>query len=165
MRTTVYWIDAGDGVRLAIMARPRAGDWLADEIAGWRLQKIDAVICLLEPHEIIELGLQNEAPLCTEHGIEFISFAVPDRGVPASLHATGELVGRVAQELRNGKSIAVHCRVGIGRSALIAACILTSGGHSVASAFRRIAEARRVDVPDTAEQRDWVAAFAAHVSG
>lgn len=146
------------------MARPRAGDWLADEIAAWRAEGIDIVISLLEPHEILELGLQDEAALCGSHGIEFISFAIPDRGVPASLRATTELVRRSAAELRSRKAIAVHCRAGIGRSALIAACIMTACGHSFDSAFRRIADARRVEVPDTDAQRDWVAAFAAQIA-
>jgi len=164
MGSSVYWIEAGPKVRLAIMARPRAGDWLADEIAAWRAEKIDIVISLLEAHEVMELGLQSEAALCGDHGIAFVSFAIPDRGVPSSLHATRELARRSAEELRSGRSIAVHCRAGIGRSALLAACILAIHGHDVAAAFRWIAEARRLDVPDTDEQRNWAMAFAAQIS-
>jgi hypothetical protein len=33
---------------LAIMARPRAGDWLDGEIAGWRAQGIGVIVSLLE---------------------------------------------------------------------------------------------------------------------
>ena len=33
--------------RLAIMARPRAGDWLEDEISGWRAQGVEIVVSLL----------------------------------------------------------------------------------------------------------------------
>jgi hypothetical protein len=43
----LYWIDAPATGRLAIMARPRAGDWLDDEIAGWKLAGVDTVVCLL----------------------------------------------------------------------------------------------------------------------
>jgi hypothetical protein len=85
MRPQVYWIDLPMAGRLAIMARPRAGDWLDDEISGWRFQGIDTVTTLLEEEEVSELGLQREAGLCRELGMEFLSFPIPDRGVPESL--------------------------------------------------------------------------------
>jgi hypothetical protein len=34
MRSKIHWIDLPTGFRLAIMPRPRAGDWLVGEIAG-----------------------------------------------------------------------------------------------------------------------------------
>jgi hypothetical protein len=82
MRPRVYWIDLRIAGRLAIMGRPRNGDWLDDEISGWREEGIDIVVGLLEPKEVSELGLQGEADLCREQDIEFISFPIPDRGVP-----------------------------------------------------------------------------------
>jgi hypothetical protein len=86
MRPQVYWINLPMAGRLGIMARPRAGDWLDDEISGWRAQSIDIIISLLEQEEVSELGLQREAGLCREQGMEFLSFPIPDRGVPESLH-------------------------------------------------------------------------------
>jgi protein-tyrosine phosphatase len=58
------------------------------------------------------------------------------------------------------KAVAVHCRMGIGRSALIAACLLKSQCIGVDKAFAMIARARGFSVPDTEEQREWVKAFA-----
>lgn len=79
MRPKIYWIDVPAGARLAIMPRPRAGDWLDDEIAGWRGQGIDVVVSLLQGDEVEELGLQREPDLCHDAGMEFISF--PSRTV------------------------------------------------------------------------------------
>ena len=92
MRPKVHWIEAALTGRLAIMPRPRAGDWLDEEIAGWRTEGIDVVVSLLESEEVTELGLQREASLCDEHAIEFVSFPIPDRGIPSSLPATMKLV-------------------------------------------------------------------------
>jgi hypothetical protein len=64
MRPEIFWIDAALPGRIAIMPRPRAGDWLADEVAGWRAEGVDLVVSLLEPHEVAELGLGDEADLC-----------------------------------------------------------------------------------------------------
>jgi hypothetical protein len=43
---------------------------------------VDLVISLLEREEVSDLGLQREAELCRASGIEFVSFPIPDRGVP-----------------------------------------------------------------------------------
>jgi len=160
MLSSIYWIDTPAPGRLAIMARPRAGDWLEDEVAGWQTQAVDLVVSLLEHGEVSELDLRREPELCRARGMEFISFAIPDRGVPASMRETALLAQRLASSLRDGKAIAVHCRAGIGRSSLVAACTLVCAGIDPLIALDRIAKARGVAVPDTDQQRDWVVRFA-----
>lgn len=76
----LHWIEMPG--RLAIMARPRADDWLEVDVAEWKTSGVDLVVSLLERDEVSELGLQEEADLCWASGIEFISFPIPDRGVP-----------------------------------------------------------------------------------
>lgn len=158
MRPEIYWIDGVPTGRLAIMARPRAGDWLEDEIAGWHEAGVDIVVCLLERYEVRELGLDREADLCRDNAIEFVAFPIPDRGVPESRRATVELAKRLVDHVRDGRSVAVHCRAGIGRSGLMAACVLGLTGIDTDLAFRAISDARGVAVPDTEQQRDWVRA-------
>ncbi|HWC29572.1 MAG TPA: protein tyrosine phosphatase, partial [Dehalococcoidia bacterium] len=64
MPADIYWIgDVGTG-RLAILGRPRPGDWLEDEIGDWRRQGIDVAVSLLEPSEASTLGLDEEPTLC-----------------------------------------------------------------------------------------------------
>jgi protein-tyrosine phosphatase len=58
--------------------------------------------------------------------------------------------------LEEGKIVAVHCRQGIGRSAIIAASLLILSGKDDEDAFRSIGEARGYAVPDTVQQREWV---------
>lgn len=159
MRPEVHWIDLPKAGRLAIMARPRGGDWLDDEISGWRAEGIDIVVSLLEAEEVSELGLRREPDLCREQGIEFISFPIPDGGVPAALREAVALAQAVATRIGEGKAVAVHCRAGIGRSSLIAACALVCSGSDPEAAFDMIGKARGVKVPDTEAQHDWVTAF------
>jgi len=64
-----------------------------------------------------------------------------------------ELVDSVTGFLHEGKTVAVHCRAGIGRSLMIAASALIHIGLSTESAFRSIEESRGCPVPDTREQR------------
>jgi hypothetical protein len=159
MRQQIYWIDLPMAGRLAIMARPRAGDWLDDEISGWRAEGIDIVVSLLEQEEVSELALQREAGLCQGQGMEFLSFPIPDRGVPESFRDAVALAQIVSTMIGEGRSVAVHCRAGIGRSSLIAACALVCTGSDPAVAFAAITKARGMNVPDTEGQRDWVTAF------
>jgi protein-tyrosine phosphatase len=159
MRPDVFWIGAPLMGRLAIMPRPRAGEWLDDEIIGWQTDGIDTVVSLLERAEISELGLEREAELAREHEFEFISFPIPDRGLPASLRDATTLAQTVAGQVREGKAVAIHCRAGIGRSSLIAAGVLICSGLSADDAFRLIRIARGIDVPDAEAQRAWVIAF------
>ena len=145
------------------MPRPRAGDWLLDEITGWKAGGIDVVVSLLERHEIEELELHPVPAACRDAEIDFVSFPIPDRGVPASIAETEKLVRRLSGALADGKAVAVHCRAGIGRSSLIAACVLVRNGYDVNSAFDAIARARGVEVPDTEAQRAWVSALLASI--
>jgi hypothetical protein len=160
MYPEVHWIEALLAGRLAIVPRPRPGDWLNDEIAGWRAEGTDLVVSLLEPEEVAELGLHGEADVCDEHAIDFFSFPIPDRGVPSSRLAVSALAHLLASRVSQGGTAAIHCRASIGRSSVIAACVLVCLGTSPDRAFELIAKARWVDVPDTEGQRVWATAFA-----
>jgi protein-tyrosine phosphatase len=73
-------------------------------------------------------------------------------------------VRQLESKLAEGKKVAVHCRQGVGRSALLAACLLVGSGLDAEEAFERIRVSRGCAVPDTAEQRAWVAKFAREYS-
>jgi protein-tyrosine phosphatase len=157
-----YPIRDFDGLSLAIMPRPRAGDWLEDEIAQWQREGLVSVVSLLEPAEIAELGLGSEPDLCASRGMEFFSFPIPDRGVPVSTAAFDSFLAPLVARLHAGKSVGVHCRAGIGRAGLTAACMLVRAGIPYPLAFPAISRARRVQVPDTEQQESWVQQFAAY---
>jgi protein-tyrosine phosphatase len=148
--------------RLAIMPRPRAGDWLEDEVASWQRAGVDTVVSLLQPGEVAELGLQAEADLCRQAGLRFLSFPIPDRGLPASRDEVTALVAEIAEELRQGRGVGVHCRIGVGRSAVVAACVLAALGQSLDAAWAALERARGLSVPDTPEQRAWVVGWVSH---
>ena len=82
MKTDIYWIDGGWSGHLAILLRPRGGDWLEDEVRSWRQTGVDIVVSLLTAEEIADLQLAQEAELSQRHGVRFLSFPIADRGVP-----------------------------------------------------------------------------------
>lgn len=160
MRSELYWISGPWPGRLAIMPRPRGGDWLEDEVYSWRRSGIDVVASLLTPDEIAGLDLTGEEALSRANGIQYLSFPILDRGVPSSRDAAAVLVARLTERLADGKNVAIHCRQGIGRAALVAVGLLVTSGLDSETAIQRVSAARGCPVPETPEQRRWIAEFA-----
>jgi len=159
MRTELNWIPGPAPGRLAIMPRPRGGDWLAEEIRSWRATGVDVVVSLLTADEVVSLELADERALSEANGIQFLSFPITDRSVPPSKSAVLALVTRLAKELTDGKNIAIHCRQGIGRAGLIAAAVLIQLGIDPSAAIQQISAARGCLIPETLEQRNWIEMF------
>ena len=157
VQVKIHWIDGLDFGRLGIMPRPRGGDWLEDEIRSLKMSGVDVLVSLLERAEIAELDIAEEEALCEANGILYISFPIPDRNVPPSKADALNFARLLAGLLREGNSVVIHCRQGVGRSALMAACVMALCGISVEGAFEKIKDARGCPVPDTPEQHKWVA--------
>lgn len=160
MPTELFWIEGSWPGRLAIAARPRGGDWLDDEVRGWRRAGLEVIVSLLTRDECADLELSAEAESCKSEGMQFLSFPIDDRGVPTSRKATFDFLKGLENSLQEGKSIAIHCRQGIGRSALITAALLVMSGATAEAALPRVSVARGCPVPETSEQVAWVARFA-----
>lgn len=160
MAIKVYWISGLEPGRLGIMPRPLGGAALEGELRSLKESEVDAVVCLLEPQEIAELNLAEEQSRCEAQGILYLSFPIGDFSVPRSKRETHVLARRLANFVQAGKTVVIHCRGGIGRSSLLASCVLSQLGVSIDDAFELIGSARGIKVPETEEQQAWVAEFA-----
>ena len=159
MGAKVFWIAGPWQGRLGIVPRPRGADWLDHETRAWREAGIDIVVSLLEPKEEAELALAGESASSAASGLEFRCFPIPDRSVPNSREAVAQLVDQIVDALHAGKSVALHCRQGIGRSAMVAAAALISSGQTAETAIKTIRRARELEVPETHAQRQWISDF------
>jgi protein-tyrosine phosphatase len=157
----LYWIREVAPLRLTQMPRPRSGDGLSDEIAGWQRAGINTVVSLLEHDEVRELELEDEPLFCAYYGIEFLALPTPDAGTPHSLQDTSALVDELVDRLHRKQGVAIHCRAGIGRSGLLSACVLLRLGVPLANVFPILSRARKIPIPDTPVQVEWVNRFAA----
>ena len=138
MSAKIFWIPGPWRGRLGIAPRPRGADWLGDETRAWRETGIDVVVSLLEPDEEAELDLTGESASSRASGLSFRAFPIPDRGVPSSREAVAELADQLVDHLHSGKTVAVHCRQGIGRSAMMVAAALITGGLDAETAVNAI---------------------------
>jgi protein-tyrosine phosphatase len=156
MRKELYWLNESWPGRLAVGPRPRGGEWLGEDVVAWKRAHIDSVLSLLTPDEERDLDLGNEATEVRAQGMSFASFPIPDREIPRSEAKLAEVLENAIEDLSAGKNLLVHCRQGIGRSGLVAACLLVKKGMTPGAAVESVSAARGIPVPETSEQRDWI---------
>ncbi len=152
----IYWLDSFETGNLGLMPRPRGNEWLEDEVYKLKLNKVNTVISLLEADETRELEIEREPHFCKLSNIDFLHFPIEDRKVPTDSKSFLKLINQVNQKLECGENIVVHCRMGIGRTSLIAASVLISRGYSAQEAFDFISKKRTLTVPDTVDQVTWL---------
>jgi protein-tyrosine phosphatase len=157
----VFWVEGTPPVGLAIVLCPRGDDSLGDELLRYKQNGVEVLVSLLEPNEAIWLGLMDEGPIAEAAGMHFLSFPILDVHVPANVGPFRAFVAGLADRLRGGERIGVHCRGSIGRSTVTAACTLIHLGWNAKQALKAIQSARGCVVPDTAEQLRWILSYKA----
>lgn len=79
--------------------------------------------------------------------------------MPANRTEFAGVVSVVVAEVSNGGTVAVHCRLSVGRAPLLAIAVLKALGVSTTEATARVSVARGVPVPETKEQAEWIAGW------
>ena len=152
----IFWIRDNPPAALAIVLCPPGGRGLRDELLVLKRSGIDTLVSLLEPEEAHLLGLLEEGRFAEQIGLQFLSYPIPDAHLPQDKASFRAFAGRLADRLRAGEAVGVHCRGSIGRSAVTAACALIHLGWTPKAALAAITAARGLTVPDTQEQEDWI---------
>ena len=152
----IFWIQGDPHLPLAIVIKPRPGDWLEDDLIRMKRDGIETLVSLLEKDEANMLALGEEGPLAKKIGMQFLSHPIPDVHVPPNLAAFQTFVVDLSNRLRAGEHIGVHCRGSIGRATVTAAATLIELGWTPKAALTAIQVARGCVVPDTQEQEDWI---------
>ena len=161
MPPRLYWADTPElSGRLCITRRPRGGGHLRADVASWRDCGIDVVVSLLEADEAERLDLGGEGRACVSLGLAWVSFPVADFAVPALIEAAAATIDALARQMAAGRSLAFHCYASRGRSPTLAACVLVRRGLSADDAVARLSAARGHAIPETVEQRRWIADYA-----
>ena len=151
----LFWIPTLHRGRIAVVERPRGGDWLIDDITAFRAAGIDTLVSALGDVEIHDYALEREGELATAAGIAFQRFQIPNMSTPPVAEALPALEALAAQ-VTAGRTIAAHCFASIGRAPTIVTSILVILGEAPEDAWQRVQFARGFAVPDTNAQRRWV---------
>jgi len=157
----IFWIKGKPAPNLAIVLCPLGGDGLEAELHGLRQGGIETLVSLLDVDEAAMLGVAEEGALADQLGMRFIPYPIPDAHVPVDLKSFRIFVSGLAERLRAGEHLGVHCRGSIGRATITAACTLIHLGWKPQTALTAIVVARGFAVPDTQEQENWILAYEA----
>ncbi len=161
MSLGIFFIPVTQPGKLALLPHPRTGNssdnnTLKSELNALRTQGIDRLVSLLTNTESHDLGLANEAALFTALGGEFTAFPIPDMCLPDQPHAFMQLACTLADDIVQGRHIAIHCRAGIGRSGMLGCSVLHYLGMNIDNALAHIGKYRGLRIPDTCEQENWL---------
>jgi ADP-ribosyl-[dinitrogen reductase] hydrolase len=96
--------------------------------------------------------------------IDYLRKPIRDHGTPATAVQMAEILGCLRTALHEGRRVYLHCRAGIGRTGMVAGCLLVEQGLSGEDAltelnrlWRQSARASQWPaVPETAEQIEYV---------
>jgi protein tyrosine phosphatase len=120
--------------------------------------RLHGIVCLVDDLEIDRksrpygMALKDGLPYALHR------FPIADYGVPQSDEAFAAFVASMADRVRAGERLLVHCGAGIGRTGMFATCLLMALGCALPDALARTAAAG--SHPETAEQRSLVERFA-----
>lgn len=123
------------------------------------LFKTDVLVSLIEEPEFAELGIPDLRERAEALGMRSRWFPIPDFHAPTSMAALSQLVSTILTDLQQGDRVVLHCKAGLGRSGLVAACCLVASGYDSHTALAQVRQAR----PGTIEnetQEAFIAAFA-----
>lgn len=155
----VLWIGEAQPSRLAIVLRPRGGDWLQADLDIAKDEGINVLVSLLTPQDSEELDLTDEGRIARQLGMRFVSYPILDRCTPAELASFRALVADLRDQARAGNAVGAHCRGCIGRATVLIASVMISLGWDASKALQLIERARGFPVPDTPEQLEWILNF------
>jgi protein-tyrosine phosphatase len=157
----IFWIQGQSPPPLAIVLCPRGGWGLRSALRAYKRGGIETLVSLLGEKEAERLGLAEEERLATKAGMQFLSFPMPDHDIPPDEAACRTFAAGLAERLRAGERIGVHCLGSVGRSTMVASCALIELGWEPRAALDAVAIARCCPVPDTDEQEEWILGYKA----
>ena len=89
-------------------------------------------------------------------GIELLHLPTPDLE-PVTHDHLQRGVAFVDEQLSSGRKVLIHCQHGIGRSALLALCVLVDQGYAPLDALAHAKERREIVSPSRAQYDGWAA--------
>ncbi|HEY4080334.1 MAG TPA: tyrosine-protein phosphatase [Burkholderiaceae bacterium] len=120
--------------------------------------QLKLVVCLNPLDEVAQLSPAYHQAI-QDGTLPFAWAHLPmrDFGLGSEARAFSELVTRVAQSLRDGDAVLLHCAHGIGRTGTVAACTLKALGLPTLQALTQVREAG--SNPQSALQSGWIHQF------
>lgn len=125
-------------------------------------EAVGAIVCLTEEYEIrLKSAKYAEALNTGNVPCSVLSFEIREGGVPKDRDAFWALANDLANRLRSGEALLIHCAGGVGRTAMLAICVLLALGEPIHEAESAVSRAGSiVETMPQIEMLSWCAAQA-----
>ena len=133
--------------------------WLTGNLAVGGCFPMDRASDLASEHgigAIVDLRKErcDDEQLLRSHGIDFLHLPTPDLE-PASSDMLEQGVRFAREQMDDGRKVLIHCQHGIGRSALLALCVLVDQGWEPLEALGHAKDKRAVISPSLSQYEGW----------
>lgn len=118
-----------------------------------RVHGASVLVCLLEPEELVMLKIPELPDVARRLGLEIVQFPIRDVSVPDSVERLRDLVVQILGAAAAGKTVVIHCRGGLGRSGLVAACFLVALGMEDRTAMATVRATRKGTIETYAQEQ------------
>jgi len=118
------------------------------------------LVSLCEHPELVRFKIPDLHARARALEIEVLPCPFPDGGTPESPAALRPFVQAAIEAAASGRTVVIHCRGGLGRTGLFAACLLCARGVAPEQAMS-IVRAARPKAIENGAQEAFVRAFAA----
>lgn len=119
---------------------------------------VDALLLLVEDHELEAARVPDIAAMMAGEGIDLVRFPIPDMDVTSDRAALRLTLDDVLCRVRAGQRVVVACRGGMGRTGTIVGCLLRDGGMDGEAAIALTRASRRNTIERPIQER-FVAAW------
>jgi protein-tyrosine phosphatase len=140
-------------------------DWITPDLAvggSFPEEGVEHLARVLEIGAVIDLRAErwDDERVLSRHGLGFLHLPTLDHH-PVAPRMLDDGVAFAAAQAAAGRKLLVHCEHGIGRSALLALCILADRGMEPMDALELAKSARALVSPSPAQYEAWQAWLAA----
>ena len=152
----------GHRLRLSPLGLVRAPESFKDDIKLIAAWQPDAVLSLMEEHELIQAGAPVHllADELAGHAIEWLHLPICDMMAPDTRFETAwvELWPRLDRKFQERGRVFIHCYAGLGRTGTVASLILMQYGFSARDAIQQVRAARPGSI-QSFEQEHYLSIF------
>ncbi|MDP2714629.1 dual specificity protein phosphatase family protein [Rheinheimera sp.] len=120
------------------------GTSLVDSVQQLNSAGAVAIVTLMPQHELAQNNVDSIGAICSELGLQWFQLPIEDDCAPQQPfeQAFAAHKADILSLLQAGKTVAIHCKGGSGRTGLMAAMLMTQQGYSKADATAQVQQLR-----------------------
>lgn len=124
---------------------------------------VTCVLCLLNTAELRSFGLRDYEAGIQKAGLRLLTFPIIEMAAPVCINATHTIIKQTTELVAQGHHVAVHCRGGVGRAGMVAACLLLFTNQAGSAKVRR--PLPRLSPPPARRQNPWLRPYSLSDNG